>query len=101
MFTLKETFIISLKPKGTKKVKGALYFSSSLNRELFIHTDVDNEKYTSISDRATGYRLFNFAEKYDKIKEEDIEERINKFIQHYSMSAIEEEFKRVEGLVLR
>lgn len=98
MFEFKKTFTVTL-DKGTKKVKGAPYYSAKLNRNLFIHADVDNEKHTSVSDEITGFRLFYFSEKHDKIKEEQLEERIDEFIKHYSIPAIEEEFQRVERLV--
>ena len=98
MLEFKKTFTVTL-DKGTKKVKGAPYYSDKLNRNLFVHQDVDNNKNTSVSDEITGFRLFYFPEKYDKIKEEQLEEKIDEFIKHYSMPAIQEEFQRVERLI--
>ena len=99
MLTFKETFSVNLGGNKTKKVKGASYTSEELNRELFIHADIENEKHTSVSDKITGYRLFNFSEKHDKIREEQIKERIDQFIRHYSLPCIQEEFQRVENLL--
>ena len=99
MFELKKTFTANLGNRGLKKVKGAPYYSKELNRHLFIHPDIENEKHTSVSDEITGYRLFYFTEKHDKIKEEQVETRINEFIKHYTIPAIQEEFQRVEQLI--
>lgn len=99
MVDMKETFYINLGSKGNKKVKGYPYYSSKLKRKLFIHTNIDNEKYTSVSDTVTGYRLFGFPEKPDKIKIEQVEEKLEEFIKHYSIPLIHEEFQRVEKLL--
>lgn len=99
MLLFKETFNVNLGGNKLKKVKGAPYFSNKLKRDLFVHADIDNDKHTSVSDVATGYRLFNLSQKYDKIKEEDIEQRIDEYIKHYTIPAIEEEFRRVEKLI--
>ncbi len=100
MFELKKIFTVNLGTKGTKKVKGSPYYSEELNRNLFIHPDIDNDKHTSVSDEVTGYRLFKFTEKHDKIKEEQIKSRISEYVRHYTMPSIMEEFQRVEQLLL-
>ena len=99
MLKFNKTFSVNIGNKKYKKVKGAPYFCSELNRNLFIHQDIDNDKQTSVSDEITGYRLFFFKEKYDKIKEEDIRYKIDEYIKHYSIPLIEHEFNRVEKLL--
>ena len=99
MLNFNKTFSISIGNNKYKKVKGSSYYSRDLNRALFVHADADNDKQTSVSDEITGYRLFNLSQKHDKIKEEDVEAKIQEYIKHYTIPAIEEEFNRVEKLI--
>ena len=87
--------------QGYKKVKGCPYFSQKLNRNLFIHADVDKDKHTSISDEITGYRFFGFNQPVETITEEQIEEKTNEYIKHHTMEAIKEEIKRTEEKILK
>ena len=93
----KESFITIDKTKK-KKVKCFKYDCKPINRELIIHADIDNKNLTNISDLITGYKLVSISISPDKIKLQDIEEKLEKFINHFTVDTILEEFKRIEEL---
>ena len=79
-----------------KKVKGNSFFCNQLKRELIIHTDLDNSNFTSISDVNTGYRLFGFPHKIENVTENQINQKINDYIKHYTIDLINKEFQKIE-----
>ena len=85
--------------KGNKKqVKCYKFNCSYLNRELMIHEDIDTKDCTSVSDSITGFRLFKLHKKFPSVQLSDITEKLNKFIRHYTIEGIAEEFRRIEDL---
>ena len=85
--------------KGNKKqVKCHKFTCEPINRELMVHEDIDSKEWVSVSDTITGFRLFRLHKKIASIQPSDIDEQMNKFIHHYTLEGIAEEFKRIESL---
>lgn len=84
--------------KGTKKVKCFKFYNKEIERTLMVHADVDKPIHVSVSDEKTGFRLFGLDVSIDKVKMEQIEERLDTFIKHFTIPLIDAEFKRIENL---
>lgn len=85
--------------KGNKKqVKCHKFTCEPINRELMVHEDIDNKNHVSVSDCITGYKLFELPKMISIIQSSDITEKLEKYIQHYTIEGIAEEFKRIEGI---
>lgn len=95
---LKETGTITVDKNQKQKIKCYRFYSENIDRTLILHEDVENKNYSSVSDDITGYRLFVLNQKASTVKPELIEERLNKFIKHFTLDSIREEFKRIENL---
>lgn len=89
---------IQLDTGKKQKVKCFKFHEPRMNRDLIIHADVDNKNKSSVSDKKTGFRLFGISQKIEKLKMEHLEEPMNKFISHFTLQSIAEEFIRIEGL---
>ena len=92
----KDTAYIQLDNGKKQKVKCYKYHEQRINRDLIIHEDVDNKGKSSVSDEKTGVRLFPISTKIEKLKMEQIEEPMVKFITHFTLPSIHEEFERIE-----
>lgn len=84
--------------KGTKVVDCHKFKSKELDRTLMIHVDVDNKNHVSVSDEKTGYRMYGIKTPISKLKMEEVNEGLDKFIKHFELPLIQEEFKRLESL---
>ena len=93
----KEIGIIDLNKQGKIKVKCYKFFSPELERNLMIHEDIDAKKHSSVSDEITGYRLFSIPENIHSLKFEYVQEKLNKFIRHFTLEEIKKEFKKAES----
>lgn len=93
---LNKNFNASIKKGGTKKVKYSSFFHPVLNREFAIHTDIDNPNYTSVSDIITGYRLFGFPVKIENVNENQINQKFESYIKHYTVELINKELEKIE-----
>ena len=98
MIEYKEDGIITIDKTKKKKVKCFNYHYKPLNRKLIIHSDIDNKGITNLSDAITGYKLFSIPIQSDKIKLNDIEEKLEKYVAHFTVEGIAEEFTRIEKL---
>ena len=92
----KDTFKISQEKGGKKKVKCALFFHEKLNRELAIHEDIDKKEFTTISDSGTGVKLFSLPFSVSTISQAQIDERLEKYIKHYTLEAITDGLTKME-----
>ena len=95
---LKDDSFVVVDGNKQQKVKCYTFHCKELDRDLIIHENTDNKNLTSVSDKKTGYRLFGLNMKPDKVKLTDLEEPLERFIKHFTMEAIEIEFKRIENL---
>lgn len=94
---LNKIFIASIEKGGKKKVKYSSFIHPVLNREFAIHIDIDNPNHTSISDIITGYRLFGFPVKLESVNENQISQRFESYIKHYTVELINKEFEKIEA----
>lgn len=95
---LKETGTITVDKNQKQNIKCYKFYSKDIERNLMLHEDVENKNYSSVSDVLTGYRLFVLNQKASTVKPETIEERLDRFIKHFTPEGISEEFKRIENL---
>ena len=95
---VKDIAYVQLDNGKKQKVKCFKFHEDRMNRDLIVHEDVDNKSKSSVSDEKTGFRLFGISTKIDKLKMEHLEEPMNKFINHFTLPSIAEEFIRVENL---
>lgn len=93
-----DTGYIQLDVGKKQKVKCYKFHEPRMDRELMVHGDTDNKSKSSVSDVKTGFRLFGISQKIEKLKMEHLEEPMNKFINHFTLPSIAEEFKRIEKL---
>ena len=84
---LKDSCTILLE-RATQKVKCYKFKDHTINRELALHEDLGDKNKSSVTDIKTGCRLFTLPHKVKDIKENDIREGLNKFINHYTVEAI-------------
>ena len=92
-----ESFIVIDKTKR-KKISCHKIKCKPLKRELIIHADIDNKNITNVSDLITGYKLISIPIEPNKIQLQDIKEGLEKFINHFTVESILEEFKKIEEL---
>lgn len=95
-----ESFIVVDKTKK-KKVICHKIKCKPIKRELIIHADIDNKNITNVSDLITGYKLISIPIEPSKIQLQDIKENLEKFISHFTVEGITEEFKRIEELTTK
>ena len=98
MIEYKDYGLITIDKTKKKKVKCFKYDCKPLNRQLIIHEDIDHTGVTNLSDLATGYKLFGLSIAPDKVKIADIEEKLEKYISHFTVDGIKEELSKVELL---
>lgn len=98
MLEYKDNGLITIDKTKKKKVKCFTYDCKTINRKLIIHEDIDNKSITNVSDSITGYKLFGLPIKSDMIKLTDIEEKLEKYINHFTVDGIKEELNRIELL---
>ena len=84
---LKDNCVILLE-KATQRVKCYKFKDHTINRELALHEDSEDKNKSSVTDIKTGCRLFTLHTKVKDVKESDIKEGLNKFINHYTVDAI-------------
>lgn len=97
----KEDGLITVDKVKKKKVKCFKYNCKPLKRELIIHADIDNKGLTNTSDLKTGYKLFSIPIDPEKIKLENIEEKLEKYISHFTVESIVEELSKIEKLTTK
>ena len=97
----KEDGIITIDKTKKKKVKCFQYKSKLLDRTLIIHADIDNKNLTNTSDSKTGYKLFSLPIQPDKISINNIEEKLEKYVAHFTAEGIIDELNKIEGLVTK
>ena len=95
-----ESFITIDKTKK-KKIKCHKIKCKPIKRELIIHADIDNKSITNVSDLITGYKLISIPIEPSKVQLQDIKEKLEKFISHFTVEGIAEEFKRIEELTTK
>ena len=95
----KDIGFVNLDTGKKQKVLCHKFVQKDMDRELMVHADVDNKSKSSVSDVKTGYRLFGVSQKIDKLKMEHLEEPMEKFIRHFTLPSIADEFKRIEELL--
>ena len=95
----KDIGIININKQNKFKVKCFKYYEPEIKRNLMIHEDVDTKNSSSVSDEVTGYRLFTINQNIHSLKMEQVQERMDKFIRHFTPEGIAEEFKRVEEVL--
>lgn len=93
---LNETGTIDISKHHKLKVKCFKYYEESLKRNLIIHEDIDSKGCSSVSDEITGYKLFSMSYPISSLKEVQVQERMQKFIRHFTLEEIEKAFKRAE-----
>lgn len=93
---LEDTCKIKLEKNKTQKVKCYIFFQTEMERELAVHPNIDNKGVTNITDVKTGYCVCKINEECSKVKEDHIAEALDKFIKHFTLEGIREEFKRLE-----
>ena len=96
MMEFKEDGIITVDKVKKKKVKCYKFHNEILDRPLMLHKDIDNQELISLSDFITGYRLFNVHIKENKLELADIEERLEKYIEHFTADGIQEEIEKLQ-----
>ena len=95
----KDTGTINVNKQNKFKIKCYKFYSPELERNLMAHEDVDTKNCSSVSDEITGYRLFTLHQSIGSLKQEHIQERLDKFIKHFTIEGIKKEFERVEELL--
>lgn len=84
--------------KATQKVKCFKFKSKELDRELALHEDTEDKNKSSVTDVITGCRLFGINRKVKDVKENDIRDNLNKFINHYTIDAIHSKFSELDKI---
>ena len=83
-----------------KKIKCYKFHCKPLDRYLMVHTDIDNNNYTVLSDFSTGYRLFKLQITTDKITPDEIKSKLEKYLNHFTIEGIKEEIDRLKNIEL-
>ena len=99
MININDCFLAKCKDKkgeSLSKVKGYSFFNKELNRQLILHTDVDNKEYSALSDKLTGLRFFTLPHAFSKLDVSIVESELQKFIKHYTIDLIKTELKKKE-----
>ena len=81
-----------------KKVKCYRFHCKPLDRYLMVHADIENSEHSTLSDFSTGYRLFKIQTKTDKITPDEIKDKLEKYINHFTVEGIEKEIKRLQKI---
>ena len=74
--------------RSTQKVKCFKFQNSEIERELALHEDTEDRNKSAISDVNTGFRLITISKKVKDIKEADITDQLQRFINHYTKEAV-------------
>lgn len=90
---------ITITKGAKKKIKCHKVFCKPLNREIMIHEDIDNKRSTTVSDCITGYRMFNIPIELHFVDKTHVRDGFKKFVNHYTLEGIQEEFKRIESIM--
>ena len=96
----KEDGIVTVDKIKKKRVKCYRFHCKPLNRYLMLHIDLDNNDCTTLSDFSTGYRLFKLQTKADKITPDEIKNKLEQYINHFTVEGIEEEINRLQNIEL-
>lgn len=94
----KEDGTVTVDKVKKKKVKCCKFKYKPLNRYLMLHADIENAEYTTLSDFSTGYRLFKLPIKKDKLTKEELKDRLEKYVSHFTVEGIQEEIKRLQSI---
>ena len=81
-----------------KKVKCYRFYCKPLDRYLMLHPDIENSEHSTLSDFSTGYRLFKIQTKTDKITPDEVKDKLEKYINHFTAEGIQEEIKRLQSI---
>lgn len=82
--------------KMTQKVRCFKFKSSVLDRELALHEDTEDKHKSSITDVKTGNRLLTINNRVKDVKEVDIQNELQKFINHYSIDCIKNRLEELD-----
>lgn len=92
----KDDGILTIDKIKKKKIKGYKFQYKPLRRYLIVHPDLESPDNTVLSDFSTGYRLFKLQIKPDKATLEQIKDKLEKYINHFSIEGIQEEIKTLQ-----
>ena len=92
----KEDGIVTVDKIKKKKIKCYKFHCKALNRYLMLHVDLENNEHTALSDFSTGYRLFKLQTKPDKLTPDEVKDKLEKYINHFTVEGIEEEIKKLQ-----
>lgn len=93
----KEDGTITIDKVKKKKVKCYKFHCKPLDRFLMVHEDLENKEHTTISDFSTGYKLFKVQTKPNKITPEELKDKLEKYINHFTVEGIQEEINRLQN----
>ena len=94
----KEDGTVTVDKVKKKKVKCYRFHCKPLDRYLMLHVDLDNNEHTALSDFSTGYRLFKLQTKQDKITPDEVKDKLEKYISHFTPEGIKEEINRLKNI---
>lgn len=93
----KEDGTVTVDKVKKKKVKCYRFHCKPLDRYLMLHVDLENNEHTALSDFSTGYRLFKLQTKQDKLTPDEVKDKLEKYINHFTIEGIQEEIQRLEN----
>ena len=93
----KEDGTVTIDKVKKKKIKCYRFHYKPLNRYLMLHIDLENNDCTSLSDFSTGYRLFKLQTKADRLILDDVKEKLEKYVNHFTIEGIQEEINRLQS----
>ena len=94
----KEDGTVTVDKIKKKKVKCYRFHYKPLNRYLMLHVDLENSEHTTLSDFSTGYRLFKIQTKQDKLTPDEVKNKLEKYINHFTIEGIQEEINRLKNI---
>lgn len=84
--------------KGTyQKVKCCKFFNDLLDRELVLHELIDHKGKSGVSDALTGVKMFGLDKEPSKVKVEEINDKLNSFVKHFTLEETLKEFEKWEN----
>ena len=84
--------------RATQKIRCFRFKCKDLNRELALHEDTEDKNKSSITDIKTGNRLLTINKKVKDIKDIDIQEELQRFINHYTKDLIQSRFEELDSI---
>ena len=84
----KEDGTVTVDKVKKKKVKCYRFHCKPLDRYLMLHIDLDNNEHIALSDFSTGYRLFKIQTKQDKLNPDEVKDKLEKYISHFTPEGI-------------